>query len=397
MNSATTGTGALFPRAEYLRRIAATKQRMLDGGIDLLLVTVPENINYLCGYAGWSFYTPQALLLHTDAEEPMLVVREMDVACAAVSAFLRAEHQLGYPERYVGTPDLHPMQFIADLIRARGWERFTLGVEKGSAFFTVRSYEILNAALPEARCKDAELLVTWVRIVKSDAEIAIMRQAGELAGCAMQAAIDAIAPGVRQCDAAAALYRAQLRGTREFGGSVPNSVLMPAGPKTRAPHLKWTDEPYRSGESVNIELSGSKHQYHVALSRTVSVGPPPPGLVRLADVVKEGLNAALAAVRPGVLCEDVAAAWTRSINRHGFSKKSRVGYSMGLCFQPTWVERTASLQEGDRTELAPNMTFHLMCGMWEGDCNLVMSESFMVTSGGHALLTSFPQQLFVKD
>lgn len=396
MTDAIPGSGVLFARAEYLRRITATKQRMLEAGIDLLLVTVPENINYLCGYAGWSFYTPQALLLHADAEEPLLVVWEMDVACAAVSTFLRAEHQVGYPEKYIGDADLHPMQFIADIIRGRGWCRLSLGVEKGAAFFSIRSFEILTAALPQARFADAELLVTWVRIVKSDAEIAIMRQAGVLAGCAMQAAIDAIAPGVRQCDAAAALYRAQLRGTAEFGGSVPNSVLMPAGPKTRAPHLKWTDEPYRVGESVNIELSGSKHQYHVALSRTVSVGAPAPGLVRLAGVVKDGLNTALAAVRPGARCEDVAAAWTRTINRQGFSKKSRVGYSLGLCFQPTWVERTASLQEGDRTELAPNMTFHLMCGMWEGDWNLVMSESFMVTSNGHSLLTSFPQQLFVS-
>jgi Xaa-Pro dipeptidase len=293
--------------------------------------------------------------------------------------------------------ELHAMQFIAEFIRNRGWQRLCIGVEKGAAFFTVRSFEILQATLPGATFIDAELLVTWVRIIKSDAEIAIMRQAGVLAGCAMRAAIDAIAPGVRQCDAAAALYRAQLRGTPEFGGSVPNSVLMPAGPKTRAPHLKWTDEPYRAGESVNIELSGSKHQYHVALARTVSVGTPSPGLARLGDVVKEGLNSALDGVRPGVRCEEVAAAWSRSIKRHGYSKKSRVGYSLGLCFQPTWVERTASLQEGDRTELQPNMTFHLMCGMWEGAENLVMSESFMVTPAGHALLTSFPQQLFVRQ
>jgi Xaa-Pro dipeptidase len=388
---------SLFERAEYLRRIAAAQRLMADRGIELLLVAVPENINYLSGYAGWSFYTPQLLVLHRDTVEPLLIVRLMDVNCAEHSTFLAAENVIGYPEEYIGAHGRHPMQYIAQCIRERGWQPLRTGIEKGAAFFTVRSYEILRESLPGADFIDADLLVTLVRLVKSDAELAVMRQAGVLAGCAMHAAIDAIAPGVRQCDAAAALYRAQLRGTSQFGGSVPNSVLMPAGARTRAPHLKWTDEPYRVGESVNIELSGSRHQYHVALSRTVSVGTPAPGLAKLSAVVRDGLNTALEAVRPGVRCEDVAAAWTRVIERAGYRKRSRIGYSMGLCFQPTWVERTASLQHGDRTLLAPGMTFHMMCGMWEDDHNLVMSESFAVTPGGHELLTQFPQELFVKN
>jgi Xaa-Pro aminopeptidase len=118
--------------------------------------------------------------------------------------------------------------------------------------------------------------------------------------------------------------------------------------------------------------------------------------VKLNDVVHDGLNAALASVRPGARCEDVAAAWSTFINRHGYHKSSRIGYSIGLCFQPTWLERTASLQQGDRTELAANMTFHLMCGMWEGEDNLVMSETFRVTRTGAELLTRFPQELFVR-
>jgi Xaa-Pro dipeptidase len=212
----------------------------------------------------------------------------------------------------------------------------------------------------------------------------------------MRAAVDAIAPGVRECDAAAALYAAQLRGTPEFGGGVPNSVLMPAGARTRAPHLKWTDAPYVSSQGVNIELSGSRHQYHAALARTVYLGKPPVELETLAQVVCEGMNAALGAVRAGVPCEHVVAAWHAVIGRAGYEKSSRIGYSIGLCFQPTWLERTVSLQSGEKTQLQTNMTFHLMCGMWGGEHNLVMSETFRVTATGHELLTHFPRQLVVK-
>ena len=55
-----------------------------------------------------------------------------------------------------------------------------------------------------------------------------------------------------------------------------------------------------------------------------------------------------------------------------------------------------SLQKGELTELAANMTFHLMCGMWEGKDRFVMSETFRVTDANAELLTDFPGGLIVK-
>jgi ectoine hydrolase len=387
---------SLFTREEYLRRVAGTKARMQHAGIDALLVASPENINYLTGYAGWSFYVPQLAIVDLREEEPLFITRSMDVACAELSAFLAPPNLVGYPESYIGTPLRHPMEFIGDLLRTRGLATKRIGVEKSAHFFSVRSFEILQAKLSSAVIVDADLLVDWVRVVKSPAEIEVMRQAGAIADATMRAAVEAIAPGVRECDAAAALYAAQLRGTPQFGGGVPNSVLMPSGERTRAPHLKWTDAPYEAGKGVNIELSGCRHQYHAALARTVFLGKAPAGLQTLARVVTDGMGAALAVVKPGVPCEQVAAAWQESIGRAGYQKASRIGYSIGLCFQPTWLERTVSLQTGDKTEMQANMTFHLMCGMWGAEHNLVMSETFRVTDGGHELLTHFPRQLLVK-
>jgi ectoine hydrolase len=370
---------------------------MQSAGIDVLLVSSPENINYLTGYAGWSFYVPQLAVVDLHEEEPLFVTRQMDAASAELTAFMAADRLVGYPESYIGTDQRDPMQFVGERLRERGLGTRRLGVEKRAHFFSVRSYETLRQTLPDADFVDADLLVDWVRLVKSDAEIRIMRQAGIIADRAMHGATTAIAPGVRECDAAAALYAAQLRAQDGFGGGVPNSVLMPAGARTRAPHLKWSDEPYGTGVGVNIELSGCRHQYHAALARTVYLGRPPDELRKLAAVVIDGMGAALQAIRPGVVSEQVVEAWDRVINAAGYRKESRIGYSIGLCFQPTWLERTVSLQRGDRTELAPNMAFHLMCGMWGGEHNLVMSETLRVDERGCELLTHFPRQLLVKD
>ena len=66
---------ALFTREEYLSRLDKTKVRMQQTGMDCLLIASPENMNYLSGYAGWSFYTPQLLIVPIQEEEPVLIVR----------------------------------------------------------------------------------------------------------------------------------------------------------------------------------------------------------------------------------------------------------------------------------------------------------------------------------
>ncbi|SDD36889.1 Xaa-Pro dipeptidase/ectoine hydrolase [Bradyrhizobium brasilense] len=72
-------------------------------------------------------------------------------------------------------------------------------------------------------------------------------------------------------------------------------------------------------------------------------------------------------------------------------KDSRCGYAHGI----GWLEPTASLQDGNWTELKPNMTFHLMLGNWsDEDCGYVLSETFRVTETSVEVLTKAPQKLF---
>jgi ectoine hydrolase len=385
-----------FERSEYLGRLTQARARMAQAGLDLLFVTTPENINYLSGYAGWSFYTVQGLIVSLGQEEPILVVREMDVACAHATAFLSAANAIGYPEKYIGG-ELHPMSFIAEVIAERCGPVRRIGIEPAGCFFPITAYQRLQASFPQAELLDSHGIVNWLRTYKSPAEIAVMREAAEIASQAMSTAYSSIAPGVRECDAAADIYRTLIRGSDSHGGGVPASFALVSGPRTGAPHIAWTDHRFQTGQSANLELGGSRHQYHAGLSRSFFLGKPRASLVNLSETVVAGLEAALQAVRPGSRCEEVEAAWRRVITRAGFEKKSRIGYSIGLGFQPTWIDYTASLQEGDRTELRPDMTFHMICGMWQGSENVVLSETFRVTPTGHEVLTRAPRKLLVKN
>src|SRR3974377_799839 len=106
----------LFERSEYLARIARVKAAMAERGIDLLLVASPANQFWLTGYDGWSFYTPQMVAVSLPQEEPIWIGRKRVSAAAKFTAFLAEKNVVPYPDQYVGSSDLHPMQFVAEEI-----------------------------------------------------------------------------------------------------------------------------------------------------------------------------------------------------------------------------------------------------------------------------------------
>ena len=388
----------LFETSEYLGRVKKTKQSMDKAGIDALVVADPANMNYLTGYDGWSFYVPQVVVVSMESNEPLWIGREMDAAGARHTTFLQTENIIGYPDYYVQTTERHPMDFVADIIKQRGWGNKRIGTEMDAYYFSARGYEVLKTDLPDAVFVDGNLLVSWIRLIKSDQEIEYMRQAGKIMERVMQTALDKVAPGVRECDAVAEIIRTQIRGTDTFGGDYTAIVpLMPTGEKTSTPHLTWTDEPYENESAVNLELAACRNRYHCPMARTMYLGKnPPTKLEDTAVVVVDGLNLTLDAIKPGLLCEDVELVWRRHIAKHSLSKESRIGYAMGLNYPPDWGEHTASLRPGDKTILKPHMTFHMILGMWMDDWGFECSESFVVTETGCETFADFSRMLFLK-
>jgi ectoine hydrolase len=390
---------AVFERAEYLDRVARVKTRMARDGLDLLVVTDPANMNYLAGYDGWSFYVHQCLIVTQDHAEPLWIGRAQDASGARITTWLSADAVIGYPDRYVQSTECHPMDFVADLLTDRGWDKGRIGTEQDAYYFNAACQAALEAGLPNARFADATLLANWERAVKSDAEVAHLRIAGKIMERVMDAALDATAPGARQSAVAAAALRAMPRGTPEHGGEYPGLLppLLPTGESSGAPHLTWTDRAYQRDEMAVFELGATRHHYHSPMVRSAWLGGNPPERVAdLAKIVAEGLESALDAARSDVAAEDVSDAWRRVTARHGLEKKSRLGYSVGLGYPPDWGEHTISLRAGDRTELRPNMAFHAIASLRRDEVTCKMSEAFLITETGAETLARVPRELFTR-
>ena len=382
-----------FERAEYDRRLALVRSAMETRGLTALVIGDPANINWLTGYDAWSFYTPQMMLVGL-SDGPWWMGRMMDAGAAKFTTWLAPDQVVAYPEALVQRPDTHPMKWLADWMKAHGFGGARIGYESDSYFLSPRAIAALQDGLPNASFMDADLLVNWQRLIKSEAEIAVMMQAARIAEITMQTAWDGARPGVRQCDLMADVVAAQIRGTPDCGGDMPAiHPLILAGEAATTAHPMWTDAPLLDGQTVAFELGACVKRYNVGLARTVHLGTPPDTLLRTSDAVQEGMAAVMGALKAGVMAGDVHAAWLAVLNRHGLEKASRIGYSIGAAYAPDWGEHTLSFRQNEPTIVPENAVVHVILGMWMDDWGMELSETLHVRRDDCLRMCDFPQHV----
>ncbi len=386
-----------FTNQEFKTRLNNVKNSMQKKGIDLLISHDTANMYYLTGYDAWSFYYAQCVLVHADLDEPLCFVRAQDAGGAFIKTYLKKENIIIYNENYIHKWPKHPYDYLVQIIKERKWDKLSIGLEMDAHYFTAYCYEKIKNGLPNAKIKDSDRLVNWVRLVKSEAEINYMKSAALITEKAMHTAMNVINIDVRQCDAVGEIQKSLFYGTENVGGEYASiTTLLPTGFGTSASHLTATQDKFKNGESTIIEISGCVKRYHAPLARTVQLGKPEQKKVDAMNATIEALNAGINVVKPGNLANDVAQEFWKVLDKYKIKKESRTGYSIGIGYPPDWGEHTLNIYKGDMTVLKPNVTFHMIAVMQFGDWGVEASESIRVTENGNELLNNFPKELHIK-
>ncbi len=386
-----------FSNQEYKTRLKKVKKSMQDKGIDLLISHDTANMYYLTGYDAWSFYYAQCVLVHIDLDEPLCFVRAQDAGGAYIKTYLNRENIIVYDENYIHKWPKHPYDYLVEIIKKKKWDKLSIGVEMDAHYFTAFCYEKIKYGLPNAKIKDSNRLVNWVRLIKSEAEIGFMKSAATITEKAMSTAIKVIDKGVRQCDAVGEIQKTLFYGTENVGGEYASiTTLLPTGLGTSASHLTATQEKFKNGESTIIEISGCVKRYHAPLARTVQLGKPEQKKIDAMNATIEALNSGIDLVKPGNTADDVAKGFWKVLDKYKIKKESRTGYSIGIGYPPDWGEHTLNIYKGDMTELKPNITFHMIAVMQFGNWGVEASESIRVTENGNELFNNFPKELHIK-
>ena len=376
-----------FPRDEYDVRIEKVRRAMADRSIDVLLVFTPENVNYLTGYdtIGYSSYLCLALPLD---REPVMVIREMERGVATSTTWLTDFATTGDTDDAV--------ERTVDALTKRGLAGRRIAMEATAPFMTARTWLRLKAALGGDRVVDGSEIVEPVRAIKSPLEIEKIRSACKLVVEGMEAALRVVREGASENDVAVAAYSGMVGG-----GSDPlvSQPIVTSGPRSGVAHTTFHHRRLERGDTVLIELGACVSRYGGALMRTAFIGEPTDEAVRMNDVVLRSLNAAIAAIKPGVTAGSVDEACRSIIEEAGFEAmfRKRTGYSVGVAFAPDWGEgHIVSLRRDDPRTLEPGMVFHMPPALRALQRLCVgMSETVLVVDSGCELLTHHPRELHI--
>lgn len=371
----------LFAPEEYDARLAAVRRAMAARGVDLLLVSAPENVFYLTGLDHWGYFAPHVLIVPMDGT-PTLVTRAMERVTVETQV-----HNAGFEGHGDGETAADAVaRVLSDGRRRRiGVEAWSSGLPHGLAL-------AIQARLPDVDWLDLSGLVDGLRLVKSPAEQTALRLAAAVSDAATDAAVAAISVGARECDVAAECQRAMIAA----GGSYPGfGPFIRSTARLGEEHTTWTGHRLDAGEAVFLELSGCVARYHAPLGRLAHLGGAPDATHAMAAVCRDAFAAVLAAMRPGTTIGTVYAAWQDVVDRAGLAhyRRHHCGYAVGIGVPPSWTggNTVTGLRPGSATVLQAGMSFHVLSWlMGTGRGDFFLSNTVLLGADGPEVLTRTP-------
>lgn len=362
------------------RRLTRLREDLRGAGLDAFVVTHLPNLRYLTGFAG----TAGAAVVTGD--RCLLIV---DFRYATAARELLSGHENSPLQLQIVAQGLD--QAIAEALPVEAGRR--IGVEAAS--LTVGRFNRLSAALAGRSAWGTPSLVPCERtvearrMVKDAEETATLREAGRrLSGVAR--GVRAFAREGRQELEIAADIDAALRAA---GFERPAfETIVASGPNSARPHARPGDRRLQRNEGVVLDFGGVYDGYCVDLTRTLYLGAPPAGLLRLAGAVREAHGAALAAVRPGVRPSDIDAAARDVLVRHGLGDAFGHGTGHGLGLEvhedPRVTRLPAALPD---IPVEPGVAFTIEPGAYvEGVGGVRIEDDVLVTEEGCDVLTDVP-------
>lgn len=299
---------ALKPEV-FRERQAKLRTAAKARGLDALFVTPSTNLAYAANLAMGRSERLTALLLFADGPTVL------------ITPFFEAENHgrdALVDEVLTWKEEEDPIPLAAKALgRAR-----TLGIEGTTAYGTAA--RLLSAAALEAR--DATDLFDALRMIKTDEEQALIREAARRTNLAIAATHGKLARGISESEVVT-LLEAEFQKLGVHGGG-----LVQFGPSAALPHGGPGDRKLASGDVVLIDAGCKVRGYTSDLTRTVAFGSPSDEVRKVYSAVDRAQVAGIGALTAGATGEEVDRAARRVLEEAGYGSSftHRLGHGLGM-------------------------------------------------------------------
>lgn len=282
--------------------------------------------------------------------------------------------------------DEHPgaAEAIAAAVTRAGAAAATIGLDEAACPAPLRA--ALAAALPGVTWVDASGWLSRVRARKLPGEVALLAQSARLAEAGIVAALAVARPGVTEAELARVVAR-----TMVDGGGLPKFTVVTTGPRSALADAVAGDRPLAAGDLLRFDVGCLLDGYWSDIGRTAVIGEPTALQSSRYAAILAGLDAQLAAARPGVSAAALFDLAVDVTQRGGIApyRRQHCGHGIGLD-----VYEAPIVRPGQDVPLEEGMTFCFETPYYElGWGGMMVEDALVVTADGVEALTTLARGL----
>jgi Xaa-Pro dipeptidase len=383
---------------EYKRRIEQVRKVLAKRKLDALYLTNGTSVFYLTGFHFISTERPVALIIPADGRITFMGPQlEKDHVPLETRLIEEVRTYVDYPG------EKHPIEHFAEFLKDMGLAKKRIGSDSKTGTAEMWGYRgpPIAGQLREARFIDASDLVPSMRLVKSEEEIALIRESAKWANLATALQQEYAEEGLWDVDIAlATAHETSIVMKKTLGPDyVPKQSNFPVsagfrgqiGEMSAIPHSTATRQAIKKGDAIIAEAGVDIGGYSCELERTMIVGKPSSKQKRYFDIMVRAQQAAFEVFKAGIRCSEIDKATICVFKNAGLLHlvKHHSGHGLGLeGHEPPWLDI------GNKEPLRAGMIVSCEPGIYEvGFAGFRHSDTVLITDDGAELITYYPRSL----
>jgi len=399
MISESLMTKLTISESEHKRRIESVRRTLVRRKLDALYLTSGVSFFYLTGYSYIATERPAALIIPADGEitfmGPLLEIDHIPLKTRLIG---NIKTYRDYPGKK------HPIDQFAEFLNDLGLAGKRIGIDNMAGATGIWGYEgpPITKRMTGTKFVAARDIVEGMRLVKSEEEIALIRESAKWANLAHSLLQEYTAPGLWDFDVSfAASHEASTVMKKTLGadylpqrwGRSPAAAGFrgQVGEMSAIPHSIATKRPIKEGDVLVTGGGADVGGYSCELERTMILGEPTSKQQRYFEAMVKAQEEAFKAFKPGAKCSEVDKAATKTFVKAGFGKLVRhhTGHGLGLeGHEPPWLD------VGSDLVLKPGMVLSCEPGIYEpGFGGFRHSDTVLITDDGAEIVTYYPRDL----
>jgi len=352
-----------------MEKIKKIRQQFKDLNIDSLLITNPFNRRYMSNFTG----TAGVALITEEKSYFVTDFRYTEQAGKQAIGYEVVEHSGTIQEE------------VKRLVEENGLKR--LGFEENDLTYAqYLSYE----KIIQAEFVPVSNVVEKIRLIKTEDEIKILKEAADIADAAFKHIIEYIRPGLTELEVSNELEFFM----RKCGATSSSfDIIVASGARSALPHGVATDKVIEKGDFVTLDFGAYYKGYVSDITRTIAVGNPSDQLKEIYQIVYDAQMKAMDEIRPGLTGKEADAIARDYIASKGYGEYfgHSTGHGIGL-----EVHEGPSLSKRSDLVLEAGMVVTVEPGIYlPGVGGVRIEDDTLITQSGNETFTHSTKELII--